>query len=334
MNEELILLSHGSGGKMMHRLISSTIGDYFSNPILNKLNDFAECEGGKIIALSTDSFVVKPLFFPGGDIGKLAICGTVNDVALSGAEVLYITVGFIIEEGLKMEDFRHICDSMKNAAKEAGVLIVAGDTKVVEQGAADGMYITTTGIGKKQISYALGGEYVQPGDKVIINGTIGDHGVAVMSKREGLSFQTDIESDCAPLNIVIKELLQSCKNIHCMRDPTRGGIATTLNEIAHQSSVSINIIEDRLPIKPDVQGCCDLLGLDPLYVANEGKFVIFIDPKEEVQALKILRQSPYGKKAVTIGDVTNGPPEVSLQTIFGTCRIVDMLVGDQLPRIC
>ena len=334
MSDDVILLSHGSGGKMTHGLISSICKEYFSNPILNKLNDFAEFEGGARVVVSTDSFVIKPIFFPGGDIGKLSVCGTVNDVAVSGARVSYITVGFIIEEGFNMKDLRNICRSMKEAAEEADILIVAGDTKVVEKGAADGIYINTTGIGIKNIPYKLGGELVCPGDKIIITGTIGDHGVAIMSKREGLSFQTTLKSDCAPLNNLIKDLLSVCNRINCMRDPTRGGVATTLNEIAHQSEVAITLFEDQLPIRPSVQGCCDLLGLDPLYVANEGKLLICIDPEEEEKALQVLRKSPYGQESVVIGEISEGAPEVNLRTILGSHRVIDVLVGDQLPRIC
>jgi len=334
MMEETILLSHGSGGKMMHRLVNEIVNEYFSNPLLNKLNDFALCSAGETIAVSTDSFVVSPYFFPGGDIGKLAVCGTVNDVAVSGAEVKYLTVGFIIEEGLLMKDLRRICGSMKKSADEAGVIIVTGDTKVVEKGAADGIFINTTGIGIKKSNYLIGGEYVHPGDNVIVSGTIGDHGIAVMSLREGLSFQTTLESDCAPLNNMISEMLAICSGIRCMRDPTRGGVATTLNEIAQQSAVAITIYEEQLPINPQVQGACDLLGLDPLYVANEGKLLIFVDPEETEKVLAVLKKSPYGKNAALIGEVSTGEPIVSIKTFLGSHRIVDVLSGDQLPRIC
>ncbi|MGA1824236.1 MAG: hydrogenase expression/formation protein HypE [bacterium] len=334
MSDDLILLSHGSGGKMTQHLISSLFTEYFANPILNKLNDFAEFEGGERIVVSTDSFVIKPIFFPGGDIGKLSVCGTVNDVAVSGARVSYITIGFIIAEGFSINDLRKICRSMKEAAEEAGILIVAGDTKVVEKGAADGIYINTTGIGIKKIPYRLGGECACPGDKVIITGTIGDHGVAIMGTREGLSFQTTLQSDCAPLNTLIKDLLSVCNGVHSMRDPTRGGVATTLNEIAHQSGVGITLFEEQLPIRPAVQGCCDLLGLDPLYVANEGKLLICINPEEEEKALHVLRKSPYGRESAVIGEVSEGAPEVILQTVLGSHRVIDVLVGDQLPRIC
>ncbi|NJD01802.1 MAG: hydrogenase expression/formation protein HypE [Ruminiclostridium sp.] len=334
MGDEKILLSHGSGGKMMHDLISGMIKQYFSNPILDKLNDFAEVEGAGKIAISTDSFVVKPYKFPGGDIGKLAVCGTVNDVAVSGAEVLYLTLGFIIEEGFSMKDFNDICRSIKRTADEAGVIIITGDTKVVEKGAADGIYINTTGIGIKRKYYNIGAEFVRPGDKVIVTGMIGEHGIAILNSREGLSFNTNLVSDCAPLNGMIKELLEACSTVKCMRDPTRGGVATTLNEIARQSSVKINIFEENIPINPAVQGVCDLLGFDPLYVANEGKLLIFLSADEEQKAIEVLRRNKYGKDSAVIGKVIEGSPRVNIRTILGSHRIVDELVTEQLPRIC
>lgn len=338
MNNDQILLAHGSGGKLMHNLVGKLIKDYFSNPILLKLNDFAEMDaemdGGDKIVVSTDSFVIKPYKFPGGDIGKLAVCGTVNDVAVSGAEVLYLTLGLIIEEGFKISELEDICKSIQTASKEAGVIIVSGDTKVVEKGAADGIFINTTGIGIKKTGIKLGGEYVKSGDKVIVTGTIGDHGIAVLSKREGLSFSTPTISDCAPLNTMIKEILSKCKSVTCMRDPTRGGVATTLNEIVRQANVGITIFEENIPIDPAVSGACDLLGLDPLYIANEGKLLIFISPEEESKAIEILRNNQYGINSAVIGEVHLGEPRVILKTALRSSRIIDELVGEQLPRIC
>lgn len=334
MKSDKILLSHGSGGKMMQDLISKMVRKYFKNPILDKLNDFAEFEGGSKIVVSTDSFVVKPYEFPGGDIGKLSVCGTVNDIAVSGADVKYLTLSLIIEEGFKLSTLDSICLSIKKATEEAGIYIITGDTKVVEKGAADGIYINTTGIGIKERDYPIGGELVIPGDKVIISGNIGDHGIAIMSKRKGLAFSSDIISDCAPLNHMIDELLNECHTIKCMRDPTRGGVAATLNEIAKQSNVSITLFEDKLPILPSVQGACDLLGLDPLYVANEGKILIFISKEEEQKAINILKKNIYGKNSVIIGEVYEKGDGVNLETILGSHRILDQLVGEQLPRIC
>lgn len=334
MKSDKILLSHGSGGKMMQDLVSKMVTNYFSNPILDKLNDFAEFDGGDKIVVSTDSFVVKPYKFPGGDIGKLAVCGTVNDIAVSGAIVKYLTLSFILEEGFLLSDLDDICLSIKKASKEAGIDIITGDTKVVEKGAADGIFINTTGIGVKDKDFQVGGELVMPGDKVIISGNIGDHGIAIMSKREGLAFETEILSDCAPLNHMIKELLNECSTIKCMRDPTRGGVAATLNEIAKQSNVSITIFEDTLPILPSVQGACDLLGLDPLYIANEGKILIFVSKEEQQKAINILRKNIYGENSAIIGEVYKDGDGVNLKTILGSHRILDQLVGEQLPRIC
>lgn len=332
--DERILLAHGSGGKMTHRLVGGIIARYFSNPVLDKLNDFAMCAGSQRIAVSTDSFVISPYFFPGGDIGKLAVCGTVNDVAVSGAVVKYLTLAFIIEEGLPASDLESICASIKQAADEAGVIIVTGDTKVVEHGAADGIFINTTGVGLVTSDITLSPEMVRPGDKVIITGTIGDHGVAIMSKRQGLQFETELQSDCAPLNGLIRDVLAVSSNVRCMRDPTRGGVATTLNEIATQGNVRIVIEEDLLPIAPAVTGACDILGLDPLYVANEGKLLIIVDSAEEATVLSTIRAHKYGFDAAVIATVEAGTPLVTIQTITGAQRIVDMLTGDQLPRIC
>ena len=334
MKQDQILLAHGSGGIQMRKLIEGFADKYFSNPILDKMNDFAQIEGGSKIIVSTDSFVIKPYKFPGGDIGKLAVCGTVNDVACSGADVLYITLAFIIEEGLPIAHLESICKSIKQASEEAGVLVIAGDTKVVEHGAADGIYINTTGIGISSNDIQIGGEFVQPGDKIIINGNIGDHAAAILSCREGLSFTTPTLSDCAPLNTMVKELLSECSSVRCMRDPTRGGVATVLNEIARQSCVGIKVFEQALPIDQSVVGACELFGMDPLYMANEGKLLIFVAEQEADKALAVLRKNVYGKNAAIIGEVTDKEEGVILKTAIGSSRILDELTGEILPRIC
>lgn len=334
MSKGQILLSHGSGGRQMRKLMEELTTRYFSNPILMKMNDFAQITGDKIMIVSTDSFVVKPYIFSGGDIGKLAVCGTVNDVACSGADVLYITLALIIEEGFGMAELEDICISIKKASEEAGVIIITGDTKVVERGAADGIYINTTGIGIKNIDTDIGGEFVKPGDKILINGNIGDHATAILSSREGLSFTTPTLSDCAPLNLMIKELLSKCSKVRCLRDPTRGGVATTLNEIARQSNVSIKINEESLPIDQSVIGASELFGMDPLYMANEGKMLIFIAEEQADEALDILKKNKYGTNAAVIGEVFEGKPGVIMKTIIGSHRIVDELTGEMLPRIC
>lgn len=334
MNEDRILLAHGSGGKQMRRLINNMADKYFSNPILMKMNDFAQIDcDGKVI-VSTDSFVIKPFRFPGGDIGKLAVCGTVNDVACSGADVLYITLAFIIEEGFIINDLEDICRSIKVTCSEAGVLVISGDTKVVERGAADGIYINTTGIGIKKTDAEIGGEFARPGDMILINGNIGDHAAAILSRRKGLSFTTPTLSDCAPLNILVKELLEECDNIRCLRDPTRGGVATVLNEISRQSNVGIRIYEDDLPIDQSVLGVCELFGMDPLYLANEGKLLVFIAKEESDKALAILKKNKYGKNAAIIGEVTRDRHSVTLKTSIGSSRILSELTGEILPRIC
>jgi len=334
MKQDQISLAHGSGGKQMRKLIESLVSRYFSNPTLDRMNDFALVMGGDNLVVSTDSFVVKPYKFPGGDIGKLAVCGSVNDVACSGAEVLYITLAFIIEEGFNIAELENICKSIKEASEEAGVIIITGDTKVVENGAADGIYINTTGIGIKNTDVNIGGEFVKPGDKIIINGNIGDHAAAILSCREGLCFTTPTVSDCAPLNNMVKQLMGGCKQVRCMRDPTRGGVATALNEIARQSQVGIRIFEQALPIDQSVVGACELFGMDPLYMANEGKLLIFVAGDEADKAVEILRANKYGADAAIIGEVIEGRPGVVMKTSIGSSRIVDELTGEILPRIC
>jgi len=330
------VLGHGSGGKMSHDLIRKTFFQAFENPILKTGDDAAPITvNGTRLAVSTDSHVVTPLFFPGGDIGKLAVCGTVNDVAMLGARPLYLTAGFILEEGLPIETLQRVVESMKSSAAEASVQIVAGDTKVVEKGKADGLYINTTGIGEILPNVQIGGAYAKPGDVVLLSGPIGDHGIAVLGARGELGFESSIQSDVAPLNHLILSMLEADKNIHVLRDPTRGGLATTLNEIAGQSNVSIVINETSIPVRPAVMAACEMLGFDPLYVANEGKLIAIV-PRESADAiLKAMRSTRYGEEAVVIGEVRADPPgRVLMKTSIGTTRIVDMLAGEMLPRIC
>ncbi len=335
-HNEQIVMGHGSGGKMSHDLIRKTFLAAFDNSILRTGDDAAPIEvEATRLAISTDSHVVTPLFFPGGDIGKLAVCGTVNDVAMLGARPLYLTVGFILEEGLPIETLRRVVESMSAAAKEAGVQIVAGDTKVVERGKADGLYINTTGIGEVLPNVNIGGAQAKPGDVVILSGSIGDHGIAVLGARGELGFTSDIQSDVAPLNHLILAMLEADKNIHVLRDPTRGGLATTLNEIAAQSKVAIQLNEQTIPVKSAVNAACEMLGFDPLYVANEGKLIAIVPPESAEKILKAMRATKYGEEAVAIGEVkedTRG--RVLMKTAIGTTRVVDMLAGEMLPRIC
>jgi hydrogenase expression/formation protein HypE len=287
------------------------------------------------LAISTDAHVVSPLFFPGGDIGRLAVCGTVNDVAMLGAQPLYLTAAFILEEGLPVATLERVLQSMQTAAAEAGVQIVAGDTKVVQRGNADGLYITTSGIGLISTSLNIGGSRAQPGDLVLISGTIGDHGIAVLEARNELGFTSGVQSDVAPLNGLIGELLQAGCRLHVLRDPTRGGLATTLNEIAQQSKVGIMLQENAIPIQPAVAAACEMLGFDPLYIANEGKLVAILPSADAERALDIMKTNPLGSRAVRIGEVIPEPPgRVLLKTVIGTTRVVDVLSGELLPRIC
>ncbi len=321
---------------MMHNLVGETILGKLGNPILDVLGDSAVLEfGDRRIAFTTDSFVVQPLFFRGGDIGKLAVCGTVNDLAMVGARPLYLSLGFIVEEGLESETLERILESIRITAEEAEVQIVTGDTKVVEKGKADGIYINTSGVGTIRPGVAVAAQRVKAGDVVLINGGMGDHGVAVISEREGLSFETEIASDCAPLNHLVSRLLDVCEDIHCFRDPTRGGVAATLNEIAEQAKVKIELHEKDLPVSPAVRGACDILGFDPLYVPNEGKMLAFC-PEEHAEAvLNEMRSDRYGRDSAIIGRVTEeGEGVVLLHTGIGGVRIVDMPYGEQLPRIC
>jgi hydrogenase expression/formation protein HypE len=340
-HDDQIILGHGSGGRMTQELINRVFMPNLSSNSLVTGNDFGQgtlpVESGMIghLAISTDSHIVKPIFFPGGDIGKLAVCGTVNDISMSGGIPIYLTAGFILEEGFSIFDLSKIAQSMKNAADEAGIQFIAGDTKVVEKGSADGVFINTSGIGWIPDCYKIGGQVAQSGDIVIISGTIGDHGIAVLAARGDLGLETDIQSDIAPLNHLIRALLHVAPNTHTLRDPTRGGLATTLNEIAVQSKVSIWIDEDSIPVNPAVRTACEMLGFDPLYVANEGKMIVIVPPEEVELAMLALKSHPYGINASRIGVVrSESPGRVVEKTTIGGTRLLDMLTGEMLPRIC
>jgi hydrogenase expression/formation protein HypE len=330
-----ILLAHGSGGKLAHDLVEKSFVRALANPLLDRLDDSAVFELSGRLAFTTDSYVVSPIFFPGGDIGKLAVCGTVNDLATSGAKPLYLSLAFIIEEGLSLKELEKIIASVQKAADEAGVKIVTGDTKVVTRGSADKLFINTAGVGVVPESVSISGSNARPGDKVILSGTIGDHGIAVVSKREGLSFATKLESDCAPLGGLVADMLKASPNIHALRDPTRGGLATSLNELAKQSQVNIRIEEAKIPVREEVLAACEMLGFDPLYVANEGKMIAIVPPQDADKVLKAMRKNKYGRDAAIIGEVgVENPGRVVMKTVLGSSRIVDMMVGDLLPRIC
>lgn len=339
--DEKVLLGHGSGGVMMRRIIDEVFFKAYETDELAQGNDAADLpipQDGERLAYSTDSFVVTPQFFPGGDIGHLAICGTVNDVATSGAVPKYLSCGFILEEGYPIKDLQRICASMATTAKEAGVHLVTGDTKVVNRGHGDGVFINTSGIGFIPKDVHLGGQLCKPGDKIIVSGTIGDHGITIMSCREQLSFTTNLKSDAAPLNHMIQHVLQAAPGVRCFRDPTRGGISSTLNELAEQSGVNMQVKEDAIPVHDEVRGACDMLGYDVYQVANEGKMVCVVAPEDADAALAAMKEDPHGKDAAIIGEVTekeaDRPSRVTLETGFGSTRILDMLVGEQLPRIC
>ncbi len=335
-DNDTVLLDHGSGGKISHAMFSEVILPLFNSPELARQDDGAvfDVPKGKM-AFSTDSYVVDPIFFPGGDIGELAVNGTVNDVAMCGAVPLYISVGLIIEEGLALKDLKTILESMAVAAKKAGVSIVTGDTKVVPRGKADKIFINTSGVGVIPDGVDVSGDRAKPGDKVIVSGTIADHGITILSEREGLKFDSDVRTDSAPLNHMVKAVIDSKCEIHVLRDPTRGGLGTTLNEIAAQSDVGIRLFEDKLPVRGAVQGTCELLGFDPLYVANEGKLIAIVPEKDADQVLEIIKKDEFGKDAVIVGEVRDEDRgRVILETLIGGTRIVDMLTGEQLPRIC
>ena len=332
---DTVVLGHGSGGKLSHDLVNRLFLPEFGKAAPRALDDSAIVNiNGQRLALTTDSHVVSPLFFPGGDIGRLAICGTVNDLALGGARPVALTCGFVIEEGLSFEILQRVVQSMRDSAAEAGVYIAAGDTKVVQKGGADKLFINTAGVGVVELDVNISGANAQVDDVVIISGTLGDHGIAVMSAREGLNFETDLQSDVAPLNHLIAAMMNAGE-IHVLRDPTRGGLATTLNEIAIQSNLTVELQETALPVKPQVHAACEMLGFDPLYVANEGKLVAFVKPEDAENILLAMRQTKYGKGAVIIGKVikTNSP-QVRLRTAIGGTRLIDMLPGEMLPRIC
>jgi len=336
MAQDTILLAHGSGGTLMRRLIDEVFVTGFGDAGSPALDDAATLEipDGRI-AMSTDTYTVSPLFFPGGDIGRLAVCGTVNDVATSGARPLYLSVGFVLEEGLPIADLKRILVSMHESANEAGVRIVTGDTKVVERGHGDGVYVNTAGIGTLAPGVSLSGSHCKPGDVVLLSGTLGDHGIAVVSIREGLEFSTDLRSDAAPLNHLTAAVLQAAPDVRCFRDPTRGGLASTLNELAGASGVSITVEETAVPVRSQVLGACEMLGYDFYQVANEGKMVAVVPADQADAALEAMRSAPYGEDAAAIGSVAESPAgSVYVRTSFGATRIMDMLVGEQLPRIC
>ncbi|MCF6154318.1 MAG: hydrogenase expression/formation protein HypE [Candidatus Brocadia sp.] len=336
MKNTKITLAHGSGGKLTHELIKQLFLPNFNNVALSQLSDSALLQlNGMKLAFTTDSYVVKPLFFPGGDIGKLAVSGTINDLAVVGARPTFLSAGFIIEEGLEMSLLEKVVRSMKETATGAGVDIVTGDTKVVEKGSADNLYINTCGIGIVDDRANLSPSSITIGDKIIMSGTIGDHGLAVLSERESLGFNPLIQSDCAPLSSMICKLIASGANIKFMRDPTRGGLATTLNEIVNPQKYGIVIEEQSIPMNDSVRALCEILGYDPLYIANEGKVVIVASADDAVRIRDILREDDLGKDAEIIGEVVgDSHGKVCLKTVIGGTRIIDMLVGDQLPRIC
>lgn len=332
---EMVVLGHGSGGRLSHDLINRLFLPELGKAAPRALDDSAVFTlNGQRLAMTTDSHVVSPLFFPGGDIGRLAICGTVNDLAMVGARPYALTCGFVVEEGLSIEILQRVVQSMRDAAAEAGVFIAAGDTKVVQRGGADQLFINTSGIGLVDPGIDISGENAQVGDLLIVSGTLGDHGIAVMSAREGLGFTTDLQSDVAPLNHLVRSMMDAGE-IHVLRDPTRGGLATTLNEIARQSNVVIELQDARIPVKPQVRAACEMLGFDPLYVANEGKLIAFVKEADAGAVLNIMKQTPYGREAVMVGKVIEkGKAQVRLKTAIGGTRLVDMLPGEMLPRIC
>ena len=336
-----VLLGHGSGGTMMKRIIDEVFFAAYAGEELMRGDDAAALPGpkeGERLAFSTDSFVVTPHFFPGGNIGKLAICGTVNDVATSGAVPKYLSCGFVLEEGYPIEDLKKICQTMAETAKEAGVHLVTGDTKVVNRGHGDGVFINTSGVGFIPEGVDLSGAYCKPGDKILVTGTLGDHGITIMSCRESLSFAAPVESDAAPLNHLIAEVLAAAPDTRCFRDPTRGGLASTLNELAEQSQVDMFVKEADVPVKDAVLGACDMLGYDVMQVANEGKMVCVVPADQAEAALAAMHANKYGVDAAIVGEVAEMIPErgpkVYLETPLGSKRILDMLVGEQLPRIC
>ncbi|MEM9539848.1 MAG: hydrogenase expression/formation protein HypE [Cyanobacteria bacterium P01_E01_bin.42] len=341
VREKTVTLAHGSGGKAMRDLIEDIFVNCFSNSLLTPLEDQARVnltdllKFGDRLAFTTDSYVVDPLFFPGGNIGTLAINGTVNDLAVSGAKPLYLSCGVILEEGLEIATLRNVAQSMKEAADRAGIQIVTGDTKVVQRGSADKLFINTAGVGVIREGIAIAADRLRPGDAILTNGNIGDHGAAILIARGELALESEISSDCQPLNGLVDTILDVCPEVRALRDATRGGLATVLNEFALSSEVGIRLSETALPVRQEVQGICELLGLDPLYLANEGKLVAVVPASDTQQVLAAMRSHPAGENSQKIGEVLDSPPGmVIIETIFGSDRVVDMLVGDQLPRIC
>jgi hydrogenase expression/formation protein HypE len=336
MKNDKILLDHGSGGKISHLLTTEMLLPVFDNPILSQLNDGAilELEGLRV-AFSTDSYTVDPIFFPGGNIGDLAINGTVNDVAMCGGNPAYLSVGLIIEEGFPVKDLETIITEMGKAAEMAGVIVVTGDTKVVPKGAVDKIFINTSGLGLIPQDVNIASHNARPGDQIILSGTIADHGITILTQREGLTFETSITSDTAALNHMVNQMFAVSKQIHVLRDPTRGGAGTALNEIAEKSKMGIRIFEEQIPLKNEVAATCELLGFDPLYLANEGKLLAFVSAPDADAVLAAIRQNPFGKDATIIGQVVDDHQgQVIMETRIGGSRIVDMLAGEQLPRIC
>ncbi len=336
MKTDKIILDHGSGGSMSHHLITDLMLPIFDNPMLAALHDGATFYiNGNRLAFSTDTYVVDPIFFPGGSIGNLAVNGTVNDLAMCGSKPLYLSAGLIIEEGFSMEDLEKILKDMKKAAEKAGVKVVTGDTKVVPKGVVDKIFINTSGIGKIPDSVNISSQNAQPGDMIILSGTIADHGMTVLTQREGMTFDSSLKSDTAPLNHMVSRMLSACKDIHVLRDPTRGGVGTALNEIAGKSNVGIQIYEEKIPLNNETESICELLGFDPLYVANEGKLIAFVDAGHAKEVLSAIQEDDHGKDAAIIGEVVSDHlGKVVMKTRIGGTRIIDMLVGGQLPRIC
>jgi len=336
MKYDKILLDHGSGGKVSHNLTAAMMLPAFDNPILAQLNDGAILEfDGQRIAFSTDSYTVDPIFFPGGNIGDLAINGTVNDVAMCGGQPLYLSVGLIIEEGFPVRDLETIVGEMGRAAGRAGVSVVTGDTKVVPKGAVDKIFINTSGLGLIPPGVEVASHRARPGDRIILSGTIADHGITVLTQREGLSFDSGVTSDTAPLNHMVDQMFAVSNAIHVLRDPTRGGVGTALNEIAEKSAAGIRIFEEQIPLHKEVAAICELLGFDPLYLANEGKLLAFVAEADSDEVLSTVRRNPFGRDAAVIGEVVSEHPgRVVMETRIGGSRIVDMLAGEQLPRIC
>ncbi|MCP4696962.1 MAG: hydrogenase expression/formation protein HypE [Gammaproteobacteria bacterium] len=336
IRDGVIDMTHGSGGRSMAQLIEKIFVKHFDNDLLRQANDQAafNVPAGRMV-MSTDGHVISPLFFPGGDIGSLSVHGTINDIAMSGAKPLYLSAGFILEEGFPLADLEKIVAGMSRAANTAGVPVVTGDTKVVEKGKGDGVFITTTGIGMVPEGVNISGDQARPGDAILVSGSIGDHGIAIMSSRENLEFETEIKSDSAALHFLVADMVEAVPSIHCLRDPTRGGLATTLNELAQQSRVGMKLRETAIPITPAVTAACELLGLDPLYVANEGKLVCICARENAQRVLEVMQAHPLGRKTAIIGEaVEDLHGFVQMETGFGGSRMVDWLAGEQLPRIC